>query len=204
MRRLFTWSRDNAGTKATVAKAWRRFTIWKYPGVFLFGLLGAVPALQPGVSGFKADSDFLFGGRRTKRIELENIKDTRKIKPDWCMYDEMPGMDGDLLSSLCGAILNGKKSLYSLEPINNRWNRSNTIYQYGTQESLNLGAEGVDLKRDWEWLKFFYGYDVISHVGRIAIRHQSQYSPLIALLLLFLFAVLDLLFALVFAVRKLF
>ena len=204
MRSLFTWSRDNASTKATVAKAWSRFTIWKYPAVFLLGLLGAVPALQPGVSGFKADNDFLFSRRRTQRIELENIKDTRKIKPDWCMYDEMLGMDGDFLSSMCGATLDGIKSLYSLEPINNRWNRSNTIYQYGTQESLNLGAEGVDLKRDWEWLKFFYGYDVISHVGRIAIRHQSQYSPLIALLLLFLFAVLDLLFALVFAVRKLF
>ena len=205
MRSLFTWSRDNASTKETVAKAWSRFTIWKYPAVFLLGLLGAVPALQPGVSGFKADSDFLFSGRRTQRIELENIKDTIKIKPDWCMYDEMLGMDGDFLSSMCGAILDGKKSLYSLEPINNRWNRSNTIYQYGTQESLNLGAEGVDIKRDWEWLKFFYGYDAFSHVGRIAIRLQSLVvnSPFIALLLLFLFAVLDLLLALVFAVRKL-
>ena len=191
--------------KVVVAKALRSFKIWKYPAILLFGLLGAVPALQPGVSGFKADNDFLFSRRRTQRIELENIKDTRKIKPDWCMYDEMPGMDGDFLSSMCGAIRNGKKSLYSLEPINNRWNRSNTIYQYGTQGSLNLAFEGVDLERDWEWLKFFYGYDVVSNVGGIAIRLQPLVvnSYFIAFCLFFLFAAIDLLLALVFAVRKL-
>ena len=206
MHRLLKINYHDLDAKVLVAKALRSFKIWKYPAILLFGLFGTVPALQPGVSGFKGSSDFIFGGRRTQRIELENIKDTRKIKPDWCMYDEMTGMDGDFLSSMCGAILNGKKSLYSLEPINNRWNRSNTIYQYGTQGSLNLAFEGVDLERDWEWLKFFYGYDVVSNVGGIAIRLQPLVvnSYFIAFCLLFLFSVLDLLFALVFAVRKLF
>ena len=205
MNRLLKSIYHNIESKVGVAKALRSIKIWKYPAILLFGLFGTVPALQPGVSGFKGSSDFIFGGRLTQRIELENIKNTRKIKPDWCVYDAMLRMDGDFLSSMCGATLDGKKSLYSLEPVNNRWNGSNTIYQYGTQQSMNLGAEGVDLERDWEWLKFFYGYDVVSNVGGIAIRLQPLVvnSYFIAFCLFFLFAAIDLLLALVFAVRKL-
>jgi len=204
VRRLPLSTRDNKVTKIAVAKAWRHFTIWKYPAIFLFGLWGAVPALQPGVTGFKSNSDFL-GGRQIERIDLKNIRQSQGIRPDWCMYDEMLGIDGDFRSSGCGVMLDGKKTLYSLKPINNMWNGSKTIYQYGTRQSMNLGAEGVDLARDWEWLKFFYGYDAISSIGGTAIRLQPflANSGFIAIHLLLIFVAIDFSLALIRAVRKL-
>ena len=197
MRRLLLSTRDCKGTKVLVAKAWRQFTKWKYLAVIILFWLsfvwGAWPALQPGVTGFKGYSDFLIGRRRTHRIELNYIREANKIKPDWCIYDEEFGLSSNMRSSWCGVMLDGKKTLYSLKPMNNRWNGTETIYQYGTRQSMNLGAKGVDLVRDWEWLNFFYGYDAISSIGGTAIRLQSFPSnfALIALFLLFLSVVID-------------
>jgi len=154
-------------SNSLVAKTWRRFTLWKYPVVIIYGVWGAFPALQPGVTGYKSSSDF-FGGRQIERIELKKIKFPQEMKPEWCMYDENDGMDGAIVATGCGVILDGKKALYSLEPIGNRWNDNDTIYKYGTLIlNINLGAEDVDLARDWAWLKFFYGYDPSSYIGRI-------------------------------------
>lgn len=137
---------------------WKAFNRWKYPSLFLLGVFSSVPALRPGVSGFKDSSDIL-GGRRVGRIPLENIRKPF-LMPDWCIHDEFLGRDGDFHNSFCGITLNGKKALYDLRPVNG-WKGRNTVYRQGDTLTydLDFGSQGThNIARDWKWLEFFYGF----------------------------------------------
>ena len=75
-------------------KKWfRRISIFKYPVVFVVFVWGAVPALQPGVSGFKSYND-LFDTKYVKRIDLSQIHLGSHIYPSWCVEEYWLGMEG--------------------------------------------------------------------------------------------------------------
>lgn len=205
-RNLLSMTSQDAARSGVIERAWRRFTVWKYPAVLLFGIWGMMPALQPGVSGFKARSDFLFGGRHTERIKPAQVHNFDALKPAWCLYDVDHGMDKTFRYAVCGVETNGKKLISVLQPMKPGWRSNNVAYEYGKLEGVDIGAEDIDLGRDWKWLEFFYGYNWYSQTGGGLIRLQPiiANSDFIAFLLFLSFVVFDLLLVIVVRVLRLF
>jgi len=146
-------------------KKWfRRISIFKYPAVFVVFMWGAVPALQPGVSGLKSHSDF-FESRYVKRIDLNKIDLGLHINPSWCVEDRWSGMHGARTHATCGFEENHGRTVREMN-WDGSWSGPETIYKVGDIAYYSVGPEDVvNIDRDWEWLEFFYGYGKLSGIG---------------------------------------
>ena len=158
-------------------KKWfRRISILKYPAVFIIYIWGAVPALQPGVSGFKSYYA-IFDDKYVKRIFLNKIVLGSHIDPSWCVEEIWDGMEGRRISATCGFEDDHGRIVREMN-WDGSWSASKTIYKVGNIIDYSSIPEDVmDIARDWEWLEFFYGYGKLSGIGAALLRtayFQSQ------------------------------
>lgn len=174
-------------------KKWfRRISILKYPAIFVVFMWGAVPALQPGVSGLKSHSD-LFDSRYVKGIDLNKIDLGSRINPSWCVEDRWYGMHGSRTYAVCGFEDDHGRRVREMN-WDGSWSGPKTIYRVGNIVNYSSDLEGVmDITRDWEWLEFFYGYGKLSGIGAVLLSTVYFHLQVwfVALLAILLFIVFD-------------
>ena len=183
-------------------KKWfRRISIFKYPAVFIIFMWGAVPALQPGVSGLKSHND-LFDSRYVKKIELSKIALGSHVNPSWCVEDRWDGMDGGRTFAACGFEDDHGRIAREMN-WDGPWSSGpKTIYKVGNIVDYSSASDDVmDIARDWEWLEFFYGYGTLSGIGAALLstayfQIRVWFAAWLAILLFIVFDVFVLAFIL--------
>ena len=183
--------------KSTFRKHWRRLKIWKYPIVFIWGAYSCIPALHPGVIGFKTND-----GSRTERISLADIHNLHETTPDWCNYTVILSDHGLHHYGMCGITSKGIKEVVSLELLT-EWKGEgddNFTYKIG-EKMLPFDAWAY---RDWEWLKFYYGYGPFHLLAEVLLEFEKFAAlSLLAPLLLIVFVALDIITATIYASKNL-
>ena len=146
-------------------KKWfRRISIFKYPAVFIVFMWGAVPALQPGVSGLKSHND-LFDTKYVKRIDLSQIDLGSNINPDWCFEEHWYAREGRAFHATCGFEGHHGRTVREMN-WDGSWSGPETIYKVGDiTDYSGIPEDVMNIDRDWEWLEFFYGYGKLSGIG---------------------------------------
>ena len=175
-------------------KKWfRRISILKYPAVFVVFMWGAVPALQPGVSGLKSHND-LFDSRYVKRIDPNKIDLGLHINPSWCVEDRWYGRDERRIYAACGFKDDYGRIVREMN-WDGPWSGPKTIYKVGNIVDYSPVPEVfADVTRDWEWLEFFYGNRRLSGIGAallstVYFQLQAWFMAWLTILLFIVFDV---------------
>ena len=175
-------------------KKWfRRISIFKYPAVFVVFMWGAVPTLQPGVSGLKSQGDFLFGDDTVRRIELNKLNLNSHSTPNWCFQQTYRGREKDFHNAICGFGATTQKQIKEMG-WDGIWKGPETIYKVGdVLDEKNYLLDSADLNRDWKWLEFFYGYNPSSKFGAalLGLAYVHMKAAFLAVIAFFLFLVFD-------------
>ena len=118
----------------------RRFFVWKYLILILFGVWGGFTALQPGVTGLKSEGD-LFDSFSVNRIELDHIELISRLPPSWCFQTLSNTTDGRYIFARCG-FNDGHKNFVRDMVWEGTFSGLETIYKPGSQTPYYPGEGG--------------------------------------------------------------